>query len=283
MGRFASAEDGPGRVRRWTPRLRRVRGRLALGSVIAVLAGSLGLVTLTSEAQGATTPPGFGETIVFSGLRTHRRPILAGRPGVRRRKARRDQGLRLATNSTPDVFADLNVNVHNFWDRGLLGMALDPGFPANPYVYVLYAYDQTRIGIAGSPLGHAGGLLRPLPDTAGSDERRVCSERTAVQADGEREHDDGQRAGAGRGLVPAVPQPLGRECRVRALGGPVRQRRRRRQLQLRRLGPGRAPLNPCGDPPGRCRATFSPPTAEGGALRSQDLRTSGDPVSSTER
>jgi PKD repeat protein len=40
-----------------------------------------------------------------------------------------------------------------------------------------------------------------------------------------------------------------------------------------------SPVNPCGDPPGGVGATLTPPTAEGGALRSQDLRTSGDPVS----
>jgi glucose/arabinose dehydrogenase len=40
-----------------------------------------------------------------------------------------------------------------------------------------------------------------------------------------------------------------------------------------------SPLNPCGDPPGGVGATLAPPTAEGGALRSQDLRTGGDPVS----
>ena len=40
-----------------------------------------------------------------------------------------------------------------------------------------------------------------------------------------------------------------------------------------------APVNPCGDPPGGVGATLTPPTAEGGALRSQDLRTAGDPVS----
>ena len=34
-----------------------------------------------------------------------------------------------------------------------------------------------------------------------------------------------------------------------------------------------SPLNPCGDPPGGVGATLTPPTAEGGALRSQDLRT----------
>jgi glucose/arabinose dehydrogenase len=39
------------------------------------------------------------------------------------------------------------------------------------------------------------------------------------------------------------------------------------------------PLNPCGDPPGSAGTTLTPPTAEGGALRSQDLRTRGDPVS----
>ena len=39
-----------------------------------------------------------------------------------------------------------------------------------------------------------------------------------------------------------------------------------------------SPVNPCGDPPGGVGAALTPPTAEGGALRSQDLRTTGDPV-----
>jgi glucose/arabinose dehydrogenase/PKD repeat protein len=39
------------------------------------------------------------------------------------------------------------------------------------------------------------------------------------------------------------------------------------------------PKNPCGDPPGGVGATLAPPTAEGGALRSQDLRTTADPTS----
>ena len=33
-----------------------------------------------------------------------------------------------------------------------------------------------------------------------------------------------------------------------------------------------SPLNPCGDPPGGSGATLTPPTAEGGSLRSQSLR-----------
>ena len=37
------------------------------------------------------------------------------------------------------------------------------------------------------------------------------------------------------------------------------------------------PVNPCGDPPGGVGGAMTPPTAEGGALRSQDVRTTGRP------
>ena len=39
-----------------------------------------------------------------------------------------------------------------------------------------------------------------------------------------------------------------------------------------------APRNPCGDPPAVIGGAQAPPTAEGGALRSQDIRTPGDPT-----
>ena len=38
------------------------------------------------------------------------------------------------------------------------------------------------------------------------------------------------------------------------------------------------PVNPCGDPPGGPGTVLTPPTAEGGALRSQDIRTTSDPL-----
>jgi glucose/arabinose dehydrogenase len=49
----------------------------------------------------------------------------------------------------PKVFADVSANVHDYWDRGLLGFALDPRFPEQPYVYVQYAFN--------------GGLFDDLP------------------------------------------------------------------------------------------------------------------------
>src|SRR5918994_5429032 len=39
-----------------------------------------------------------------------------------------------------------------------------------------------------------------------------------------------------------------------------------------------SPRNPCGDPGGPIGGALAPPTAEGGALRSQDIRSSGDPT-----
>src|SRR4029450_8769692 len=52
------------------------------------------------------------------------------------------------TDTNPVTFADLSGRVHDFWDRGLLGLALPPNFPLSPYVYVLYAYD--------APIGGTG-------------------------------------------------------------------------------------------------------------------------------
>jgi len=74
-------------------------------------------------------------------------------------------------DANPQVFADLSAEVHNFWDRGLLGFALDPRFPEQPYVYVQYAYN----GGLGLPPGNPDTPPRwpptdcpnPLDDHAG--------------------------------------------------------------------------------------------------------------------
>ena len=43
---------------------------------------------------------------------------------------------------------DLAEEVHDFWDRGLLGMALDPAFAVNGRLYVLYTRDAAIGGEA---------------------------------------------------------------------------------------------------------------------------------------
>jgi hypothetical protein len=46
-------------------------------------------------------------------------------------------------DTTPALVIDLRTAVHNFWDRGMLGMALHPNYPSTPYIYVMYASGST--------------------------------------------------------------------------------------------------------------------------------------------
>ena len=48
--------------------------------------------------------------------------------------------------ATSTDFVDLSVPVNNYGDRGLTGIAVDPQFPARPYVYVNYTYNVDPTG-----------------------------------------------------------------------------------------------------------------------------------------
>ena len=44
---------------------------------------------------------------------------------------------------TPSIYADLRPQVADFWDRGLLGLAIDPKFDeGRPYLYALYTFNK---------------------------------------------------------------------------------------------------------------------------------------------
>ena len=49
----------------------------------------------------------------------------------------------------PTPLIDISAKVNNYWDRGLIGMALDPNFAANGYIYLLYPYEATATDDAG--------------------------------------------------------------------------------------------------------------------------------------
>ena len=92
------------------------------------------------QAAAAALPAGFQETTVIGGLNaptvvrfaSDGRVFVAEKSGI-------IKVFDSLSDTSPTVFADLRTNVHDFWDRGLLGMALAPGFPADPFVYVLYS------------------------------------------------------------------------------------------------------------------------------------------------
>ena len=69
----------------------------------------------------------------------------------------------------PTPFLDIRNQVNNIQDRGMLGLAVHPNFPATPYVYVSYTYDPaetlTRTGNAG-PDGGGNRVARVTRFTA---------------------------------------------------------------------------------------------------------------------
>ena len=102
-----------------------------------------------SRPVGTALPEGFRDRIVWSNLTyptvmqfsPDGRVFVGEKSGI----VKVFDGL---NDPTPTVFADLSPNVHDYGDRGLLGLALDPAFPTTPYVYVLYTLDAPMIGRA---------------------------------------------------------------------------------------------------------------------------------------
>jgi glucose/arabinose dehydrogenase len=172
---------------------------------------------------------------------------------------------------TPSVFADLSSEVYNNRDHGLLGLALDPRFPTRPYVYVLYSYD----GPMGSRVLHPGrradicpSLLRNGCVTSGRlsvltarGDRMTGPERVLLW-DWCNQYDTHSVGDLG----------FGPDGSLYASGGDGAG------WTFADYGQRGAPPNPCGDPPGKVGTALTFPTAEGGALRAQDLQTPADPV-----
>ena len=168
---------------------------------------------------------------------------------------------------TPALYADLSREVHDFWDRGLLGMELDPGFAAGrPYVYVLYAYDKDP----NSPAFPRWGDECPSPPGAMEDGCVVTGRLSRLSGGFEQvliedwcqqysSHSLGSLAfGADGALYVSAGEGA--------------------NYNIADWGQDGIPRNPCGDPPAVVGGAQTPPTAEGGALRAQDVLTPGDPT-----
>jgi glucose/arabinose dehydrogenase len=252
---------------------------LRVGSSTLLLVGlAVNGMVFGPNAAAGTVPAGFQEEIVFSGLTqptavrfaTDGRVFVAEKSGI-------IKVFDNLTDSTPTVFADLRTQVHNFWDRGLLGLALDPGFPSNPWVYVLYSRDAA-IGGTAPRWGSVGGTSDTCSTPPGAtDDGCVVSGRLSrLQASGN------TMAGSEQVLIEDWCQQypshsvgglaFGPDGALYVSGGDGAS------FHFVDYGQDGSPLNPCGDPPVGVGGTQTPPTAQGGALRSQDVRTTSDPA-----
>ena len=92
-------------------------------AVLALMATFVG----EEAATALTLPSGFQQTTVYSGLdaptaiqfASDGRVFIAEKSGI-------IKVFDSLTDTTPTIFADLRTATHNYWDRGLLGIALHP-------------------------------------------------------------------------------------------------------------------------------------------------------------
>ncbi len=235
-------------------------------------------------ADAAPAQTGFTEQTVFSGLNnpTAMRFAKDGRVFVAEKRGVIKVFDNL-TDTTPTTFADLRTNVYNFWDRGLLGLELDPDFPNKPYVYVLYAYDAAIGGVA-PRWGTANTDSDPCPSPPGAttDGCVVSGRLSRLQANGN------VMTGSEQVLINDWCQQFpshsmgslmfGNDGALYASGGDGASFGFADYGQAGGSVGSPIPKNPCGDPPGGVGGNQTAPTAEGGALRAQDLETLSDPT-----
>ncbi len=202
---------------------------------------------------GQSLPEGFAEHVVLEGLElptnvefaADGRIFIAEKSGVVKVFDNLD-------DRTPTVFADLQSQVYNIWDRGLIGLAVHPDFPDEPYVYVLYTLDAP-IGQTppvygdqcGDPLGQ--GCL------AGARLSRLTADGNVMSGPEEILIEDWCQQYPSHSIVDLE---FGLDGALYVSGGDG--------ASFTEVDQGQHG-NPCSDPPG-----------EGGALRSQDLETDAD-------
>ena len=170
---------------------------------------------------------------------------------------------------TPTLVADISSKVAFFGDRGLIGMALDPQFTTGrPYIYVAYTYDAMIGGTA--PLWNDN-----CPDPPGADVKGcvVSARISRINANTGAEtvliKDEWCQQFSSHSIGDLQFAPDGSLYASAGDGA---------SFTFADYGQEGSPKNPCGDPPGGVGGAMAPPTAEGGALRSQDPRTTADPT-----
>ncbi len=258
--------------------------RLLASSAVAIF-----ILTLTAGPAGAAPelPSGFHESRVLSEVPepTTLRFAPDGRVFVAT-KSGRILVYEDIEDESAEVFADLRTEVYDNGDRGLLGLALDPDFAGNHYVYALYTYDHILGGQGeegqvprwGTP--NTSGDPCPKPGDADVDACPVSGRLVRLTAEGDHAAPSAG-APAEKVLLEDWCQQFsshsvgdlqfGPEGALYASGGDGASFNNPDYGQF-----GWPRKNMCGDPPGG--EALTPPTAQGGALRSQDLRTPADPT-----
>jgi glucose/arabinose dehydrogenase len=253
------------------------RWRGLISTAAVVLGAALVTQAGPSPAGASTLPTGFRDSVVLSGLTNP--TVLQFAPDGRIFVGQKNGVIKVfqsLADTNPVTVADLSGEVDDYWDRGLLGLALPPNFPASPYVYVLYAYD--------APIGGTAPVWNdacPTPPGATTDGCLISARVSRLQISGN------VMTGTEQVLINDWCQQFpshsigtllfGRDGYLYVGGGDGASFNNVDYGQYGATYAGDQ-ANPCGDPPAAAGTALNPPGAEGGALRSQSVRRTGGPA-----
>src|SRR5918994_6887685 len=244
-------------TRQAPPRRQRTIGRCVLLSALVVLAAAAS----ARPASAVTLPSGFTETVVMSDLKTPTavrfgadgKVYVAEKAGI----VKEFDGL---ADTTPRTVVDLRTKVMDYFDRGLLGLTLPPDMVADPSIYVAYSLD--------APIGGTPPVFHDACPPANTANCLTGARVSRIALATGTEHtllEDWCMQYPSHTIGTLAFAPDGA---LYVSGGEGAD------YNNPDSGQSGTPPNPCGDPPGG--TSLAKPTSQGGALRSQDVRTPAD-------
>ncbi len=125
-----------------------------IGNALGGLASSLRPSVAQAAPLATVFPSGFTQDVIAGGL--GQPTAMAFLPDGRIVVTTKTGLVRMIKNGSllPTPFIDMTSRVNSYFDHGLLGIAVDPNFASNGYVYLLYTYEDNALSSTGPKTGH---------------------------------------------------------------------------------------------------------------------------------